>query len=135
MEIMKTYPAQITRVIDGDTVMAHIDLGFDVSVSKAIRLFGIDTPESRTTDPIEKRFGIMAKDALTRRLNETKGRVELRCPPEETDKFGRVLGELWQDDLNINQWLVDHHFAVQYVGLNKDEIRDQHVQNRAFFDH
>lgn len=130
---MKSYSAQVTRVVDGDTVVATIDLGFDVSVTKSIRLYGIDTPESRTSDPEEKRFGLMAKEALVRQINETDGRVTLRCPSDETDKFGRVLGELWKDDLlNINQWLVDQRLAVRYFGLNKDDIRDQHLKNRAF---
>jgi micrococcal nuclease len=132
---MKSYSAQVTRVVDGDTVVATIDLGFDVSVTKSIRLYGIDTPESRTSDHEEKRFGLMAKDALTRQLNKSNGRITLRCPDDETDKFGRVLGELWQDDdLNINQWLVEQHLAVRYFGLNKDDIRDQHLKNRTFFD-
>jgi micrococcal nuclease len=98
-------------------------------VSKRVRLFGIDTPESRTTDSEEKRYGVLAKHVLEERLARSNMQIDLHMQ-HDTDKFGRVLAELWQANDNVNQWLVDNHYAVQYFGLNKDQIKNQHLNNR-----
>jgi len=125
----REYPAKIIRVVDGDTVDAEIDLGFDITLRKRVRLYGIDTPESRTSDPVEKRFGLLATHELNTRLQDTDYYVSLKTFGE--DKFGRVLGELWQLNENLNQWLVDEHHAVAYTGeINRNDLRTQHHQNR-----
>lgn len=130
---MRAYPALITRVVDGDTVDAVVDLGFDLKWTKRIRLYGIDTPETRTSDADEKARGLRAKHALEERLRATQYRVELRVPTEaHVDKFGRVLGQLWQQrdrsidgesdepvDVNLNRWLIDHGYARSYFGQSK----------------
>lgn len=121
---MRAYPAFITRVVDGDTVDAVVDLGFDLKWTKRIRLYGIDTPETRTSDADEKARGLRAKHALEERLRATQYHVELRVPTgAHVDKFGRVLGELWQNGeepvTNVNRWLVDRGFARSYFGQSK----------------
>lgn len=126
----REFPAQVTRVVDGDTVDVVIDLGFDINIRKRVRLYGIDTPESRTSDLVEKRFGLLATSALVTRLQATDNYVSLKTFGE--DKFGRVLAELWQLNENMNQWLLQNHHAVPYTGeTNRANLQALHLQNRA----
>ena len=123
----------ISKIVDGDSINACINLGFDIQVTKPIRLVGIDTPEVRTRDDEEKRYGFLAKSQLEK-ICDTADSLFLRCV-EEKDKYGRVLAELWirngDTDTCVNQWLCENHYAVPYEGQNKDEIREQHVANRS----
>ena len=112
---MYTYKAKLDRVVDGDTVDAYIDLGFDISVHKRIRLAGIDSPESRTRDLEEKAKGLASKDRLIDLLKDGKFTLESK----EVGKYGRVLGVLLIDDannnfININNTLVEEGYAVEY---------------------
>ena len=135
------YNIDVKRVVDGDTVDVLIHLGFDIHLEKRIRLFGIDTPESRTSDQVEKIYGKMAKNALinwvTKNLDddEHQPEVELHIYDEDDEgKYGRTLGEIWVDDTNVNQWLVDNHYAVKYHGQSKDDIKEEHIKNREILD-
>ena len=124
----------MVKIIDGDTVDVDIDLGFGIWMHKErIRLLGIDTPESRTRDKEEKKYGLAAKKYLTEMLND-EGGIVLKTKKDAEGKFGRILGELWRTtdnaDKSINQYLVDEHHAVQYYGQSKDEIVEQHLENR-----
>ena len=122
---------KIVKVIDGDTVDVDIDLGFGVWLHKErVRLYGIDTPESRTSDVQEKFFGQRAKAFLEKWV--TAGDVTLRTKTYDAKgKFGRILGELWYAGThNINQKLIDNHHAVAYHGQSKEEIQEQHLKNR-----
>ena len=112
---MYTYKAKLDRVVDGDTVDANIDLGFDISIHKRIRLAGIDTPETRTRDKEEKTKGLASKSRLIELLK--KGSFILES--NEVGKYGRVLGTLHIDDININETLVEEGFAVEYWGGTK----------------
>ena len=112
---MYTYKAKLDRVVDGDTVDAHIDLGFDITIHKRIRLAGIDTPESRTRDLEEKKRGLASKDKLIELLGDGSFILESK----EVGKYGRVLGTLLKEDLNINDTLVQEGFAVEYWGGKK----------------
>ena len=112
---MYTYKAKLDRVIDGDTVDAYIDLGFDITIHKRIRLAGIDTPESRTRDLEEKERGLASKQRLTDLLKDGEFVLESK----EVGKYGRVLGVLLIDDLNINETLVEEGYAVEYWGGKK----------------
>jgi len=126
---MYVYKAKLDRIIDGDTVDAVIDLGFDVSVHKRIRLAGIDTPESRTRDLEEKERGLASKARLVEMLEGGEFILESK----EVGKYGRVLGTLFiekeTDDnltaepqimkVNINETLVREGYAVEYWGGKK----------------
>ena len=112
---MYTYKAKLDRVVDGDTIDVNIDLGFDITVHKRVRLAGIDTPESRTRDLEEKKRGLAAKYRLTEILDKGSLQVESK----EVGKYGRVLGVLLIDDLNINKTLVEEGYAVEYWGGKK----------------
>lgn len=134
---MYEYRCKIVRVVDGDTVDVDIDLGFGLWLKKQrIRLYGIDTPESRTRDKVEKRFGLKAKEYLKERIQE--GAV-LKTRLDKRGKFGRILGEfivLEDDDnsVNVNEEMIHKHHAVAYYGQSKDEIKKAHIVNRTFFD-
>jgi len=122
--------AKVERIVDGDTMDVVFDLGFDVLLRARIRLFGIDTPESRTRDLTEKVFGLASKDYLKHRVSEAKTVVCKTHVADERGKFGRVLGEIWCDGVNINQRMVDEGYAVAYYGENKDLVEEQHMKNR-----
>ena len=115
---MYTYKAKLDRVVDGDTIDVNIDLGFDISVHKRVRLAGINAPESRTKDLEEKKKGLASKA----RLIELLDKGDLVVESKELGKYGRVIGDLtiYPDNLdlpiNINETLVDEGHAVEYDG-------------------
>ena len=118
----------IVKIIDGDTFDCIMDLGFDVLLEARVRMYGIDTPESRTRDLEEKKFGLLAKDWLGNHLND-----DIIISTEldiEKGKFGRVLGTVWAEGININEKMIDEHMAVRYHGQAKSDIEDEHLNNR-----
>jgi micrococcal nuclease len=125
---MYEYNCEVKRVVDGDTVDVVIDLGFDIAYSSRVRLFGIDTPESRTRDKDEKARGLISKDFLKSYLD--KGGVVIRTRKDKKGKFGRVLGEMVVEDININELMIKEHHAVKYHGQSKDDIEAEHLVNR-----
>ena len=121
---MYTYKAKLDRVIDGDTIDANIDLGFDITIHKRIRLTGIDTPESRTRDLEEKARGLASKARLVELLGDGDFILESR----EVGKFGRVLGTIYtiaEESININDTLVEEGYAVEYHGGKKKKKVDK----------
>jgi len=129
---MYEYRTKVSRVVDGDTVDVDIDLGFGVWMKKErIRLLGIDTPESRTRDKEEKKYGLAAKEFLKKALGTSP---ILKTTKDGKGKFGRILGEFIVEvegnRININQLLVDNHHAVEYQGQSKETIKEQHLANR-----
>ena len=127
---MYEYKCKLVRVVDGDTVDIDIDLGFGVWLRKQrIRMYGIDTPESRTSDYVEKIYGLAAKEFLVKWTNS--GDLSLKTFKDGKGKYGRILGELWYGgEHNINQLLIDNHHAVKYHGQSKEEIAEEHLANR-----
>ena len=133
---MYEYRVDIVRVVDGDTVDVDIDLGFGVWLKKQrVRLYGIDTPESRTRDLNEKKYGLMAKEYLKERISN---RAILKTRLDGKGKYGRILGEFIVLDnevrVNVNQEMIDNHYGVAYYGQSKKEIAEQHLINYTFFD-
>ena len=122
----------ITKIVDGDTVDVNIDLGFSTVLKKQrVRLMGIDTPESRTRDLVEKLFGKASKKHLTHLLSE--GNITLVS--HDKGKFGRILGELFvhnEDEsvINVNKQMILDHHAVEYTGENKDTTTERHMEHR-----
>lgn len=126
---MHTYKCKMVRVVDGDTVDVDIDLGFGIWLRKQrIRMYGIDTPESRTSDPIEKVYGKAATAYLVNWTNA--GGLTLKTHKDGKGKYGRILGELWYGDVNINIKMIEEHHAVRYHGQSKQEIAEEHLANR-----
>ena len=113
----------VGRVVDGDTIDADIDLGFDISLTKRIRLAGIDTPESRTKDLAEKELGIDAKNWLKHRLEEAKDIIIRTQLPDSTEKYGRIIGNLYinGEDVPLNQQMITEGYALPYDGGTKDK--------------
>ena len=131
---MYEYRCKVVKIIDGDTVDVDIDLGFGVWMHKErVRLYGIDTPESRTRDLEEKKYGLSAKAFLTGMLDDPAG-IILKTHKDATGKFGRILGELWRTtnyaDQSINDYMVEKHHAAAYMGQSKTHIEEQHLKNR-----
>ena len=115
---MYEYKATIRRVVDGDTVDVTLDLGFNIMYNIRIRLLGIDTPESRTRDLEEKKRGLAAKDRV-KELCPVGSSVTLKTTKDGRGKFWRILGEIFVDDINVNQQLVSEGHAVEYFGGKK----------------
>tara|TARA_B100000941_G_C28277508_1_gene434754 strand:- start:216 stop:545 length:330 start_codon:yes stop_codon:yes gene_type:complete len=109
---MYLYNAKLVRVIDGDTIDAVIDLGFDVWVKKRVRLYGINTPETRTRDLNEKQAGIAAKKRLQELIDNSGGTFQIQS--HGIGKYGRCLGTLFIDDANINVLLLEEGLAEKY---------------------
>ena len=131
---MYEYRCNIVKIIDGDTVDVDIDLGFGVWMkNERVRLYGIDTPESRTRDLEEKKYGLLAKSFLIRMLGD-EGGIVLKTHKDAEGKFGRILGELWRTtdfaDKSINDYIIEKHHAVAYHGQSKDDVKTAHLENR-----
>ena len=112
---------QITKVIDGDTIDADIDLGFDISLTKRIRLAGVDTPESRTSDANEKKYGLEAKEWLKHKV-ENAGHILIKTElPDSTEKYGRIIGHLFVNDqeTSLNDQMIVEGYAWTYDGGTK----------------
>ena len=120
----------IKKIIDGDTFDCIMDLGFDVLLEARVRMMGIDTPESRTRDLEEKKFGLLAKEYLTEKL-ATEDLIVTTEVDNEKGKFGRILGWVWADGINVNQNMIDENMAVAYHGQSKDDIEQAHLNNRT----
>tara|TARA_R100000353_G_scaffold24297_3_gene20944 strand:+ start:3020 stop:3442 length:423 start_codon:yes stop_codon:yes gene_type:complete len=127
---MYEYSCEVKRVVDGDTVDVILDLGFDVSYSCRIRLYGIDTPESRTRNKDEKARGKMAGAFLKEAIENGKKVVIQTKLKDSKGKYGRVLGEVVVDDININKLMIQCHLAVAYHGQSKEDVEAEHMKNR-----
>ena len=127
---MYEYKCEVTRVVDGDTIDCILDLGFSILHKCRVRLYGIDTPESRTRDLDEKARGKLASKFLE---DSIKNGTEIILRSELKDskgKYGRVLGSIVVDDLDINQAMVAQNLAVKYFGQSKADVEAEHMLNR-----
>lgn len=128
------YHAKVNKVIDGDTINVDLDLGFNIILSnQSVRLLGIDTPESRTSDKIEKVFGTLSKNKVKEFIDRCEGQVILQTVLSDSEeKFGRLLGKIInsKDNTVLNDWLITSHYAVAYNGENKDKVAQAHLSNR-----
>ena len=130
---MWTYRCKLRRVVDGDTVDVDIDLGFGIwQMNERVRIMGIDTPESRTRNKIEKKFGLAAKAKLKSILGKitvlkttiNKKGVDMK------GKFGRVLGDFLVDGKQVTEIMCKTGHAVPYFGGAKADTQKQHMKNR-----
>jgi len=112
----------VTKVVDGDTIDADIDLGFDISLTKRIRLAGIDTPESRTTNLKEKALGLESKEWMKKTLANAKDILIKTELPDSTEKYGRIIGHLFINgqETSLNNQMIDEGYALAYDGGTKD---------------
>ena len=130
---MYEYKVNIVKIVDGDTVDVDIDLGFGMWIKdERVRMMGIDTPESRTRDKVEKKFGLASNQRLKSMLGK-KGILKTQVNKKGEDmkgKFGRILGDFVVDDKMATEILVEEGYAVAYFGGSKDEVQAKHLENR-----
>jgi len=131
---MFEYNFKLKKIVDGDTIDVDIDLGFGVWLrNQRIRMMGIDTPESRTSDDEEKVFGLMAKQRLTNLIADAK---VLKTYNDERGKYGRILGEVICYFAAEDRWagsseiMIKEGHGVAYHGQSKDDIAEEHLANR-----
>lgn len=131
---MYTYRCKLVKVVDGDTVDVDIDLGFGVWLKdERVRLYGVDTPESRTRDLEEKKYGLAAKKFVENFTDDEW--LILKCNGYDSKgKFGRILGEIYRtsnfSNISLNELLVEKHLGVRYHGQSKEDIAKEHINNR-----
>ncbi len=132
---MYEYRCKVLRVVDGDTVDVDIDLGFGIVLKdERVRIMGIDTPESRTRDKVEKLFGLASKARLKELIGGKSGpilKTQINKKGEDMKgKFGRILGDFVVEDRMVTDILVEEGHAVAYFGGSKEEIQKKHLANR-----
>jgi micrococcal nuclease len=133
---MYEYHSVLRRVVDGDTVDVDINCGFDIILSnQRIRLYGIDTPESRTRDLEEKKCGKLASQYIEDHI-KVGSTFTLRTHLDGKGKYGRILGELicfvpeFDREMSLNDAMIMKKLAVKYFGQSKKDIEDEHLKNR-----
>jgi len=131
---MFEYNFKLVKVVDGDTIDVDIDLGFGIWLKKQrIRMMGIDTPESRTSDDEEKVYGLLAKERLIKLIADAK---VLKTYNDERGKYGRILGEIICYYAAEDRWagsseiMISEGHGVAYHGQSKDDIAEEHLANR-----
>ena len=130
---MYEYRCKINKVLDGDTVDIDLDLGFNIVLTgQRVRMSGIDTPESRTSNQEEKVRGMLSKKKLAEKLPAGSWqKIQTLKSENVDDKFGRILGVfIMEDGKNLNQWLIDNNYAVLYQGENKTLVQEMHQYNK-----
>lgn len=130
---MYEYKAKVVKIVDGDTVDVDIDLGFGIVLTdERVRMMGIDTPESRTSDKVEKVFGLAAKERVKKLLEKDVVLKTFAAKDGEDmkGKFGRILGDFIIGDKMLTEILIEEGHAVKYFGQNKADIERGHFSNR-----
>ena len=132
---MYEYRCKVLRVVDGDTVDVDIDLGFGIVLKdERVRIMGIDTPESRTRDQVEKLFGLASKARLKELIGGRSGpilKTQINKKGEDMKgKFGRILGDFIVGEKMLTEILIEEGHAVKYYGQNKADVERGHMSNR-----
>jgi micrococcal nuclease len=124
---------QIIKIVDGDTIDVDIDLGFSISYSQRLRLAGIDTPESRTTDKLEKTLGLESKEYLKYKFKDAKDIVVKTEKPDSSEKYGRILGWVYVNGntKSVNEQMIEDGYAWGYMGETKVKDFDALAKQRA----
>ena len=126
---------EVRNVVDGDTVDVVIDLGFDILFASRVRLAGIDTPESRTTDKAEKALGLEAKEYLKKQLKDAKSVVIRTEKMNSSEKYGRILGWVYinGESESVNNKMIKDGYAWGYLGETKVKDFDALKKARVKF--
>lgn len=132
---MYEYRVKVLKIVDGDTVDVDIDLGFGIVLKdERVRLMGIDTPESRTRDKVEKQFGLAAKNRVKELLANKSGpilKTQINKKGEDMKgKFGRILGDFKVNGKRVTEILAEEGHCVPYFGGSKEETQAAHEVNR-----
>jgi micrococcal nuclease len=130
---MYQYKCKIIKVLDGDTVDIDLDLGFNIVLAnQRVRMAGVDTPESRTSNKEEKPRGLLSKKKLAEKMPVGSWQIiETQKSDNNDDKFGRILGVfILEDGTKVNDWLIKNNYAVAYKGENKELTQAEHQANK-----
>jgi micrococcal nuclease len=138
MQTQNEYDVVLLKCVDGDTVDVDIDLGFGIWLKdERVRIMGIDTPESRTSDKVEKLFGTAAKERLKELLKDGGKLIttENKHGEDMKGKFGRILGDFYVERYEgqrekVTDIMIEEGHCVAYFGGSKDEIQMKHMANR-----
>lgn len=130
---MYEYKATVKRIIDGDSLILDIDLGFYMFMNETkIRLFGLDTPEMNAEDPLLRLQGVLATRYLFDNLN-IGDKVTIKTVLDKREKYGRLLATIFtKEGLNINEGLLKNKLAVPYHNLTRDEQIQKHYENQEY---
>jgi micrococcal nuclease len=125
------YVRKVENVVDGDTIDVLIDLGFDILFASRVRLAGIDTPESRTSDKAEKVLGLESKEYLKKYLKDAKSVIIKTEKMDSSEKYGRILGWVYVDGdtESINDKMINDGYAWGYMGDTK--VKDFEALKKA----
>ena len=134
MSQQNKYDVTVVKVVDGDTVDVDIDLGFKIQLKdERVRIMGIDTPESRTSDKVEKLFGLAAKERLYSLLEKDAKLIttEDKSGEDMKGKFGRILGDFRAADGRlVTEIMIEEGHCVPYFGGSKEDTQEAHMKNR-----
>jgi micrococcal nuclease len=112
------YNAEVKKVVDGDTFDIIIDLGFDTLKKGRVRLYGVNTPESRTKNLEEKKIGLAAKEFTDQWLTSSGHKVKIETIINKNEKYGRVLAKVWNDaGACLNDDIIAAGLAIEYFGV------------------
>ena len=134
MSQQNEYDVTVVKVVDGDTVDVDINLGFNIQLKdERVRIMGIDTPESRTSDKVEKLFGLAAKERLYSLLEKDAKLIttEDKSGEDMKGKFGRILGDFRAADGRlVTEIMIEEGHCVPYFGGSKEDTQEAHMKNR-----
>lgn len=112
------YNADVKKIIDGDTLDIVIDLGFDTLRKTRVRLYGVNTPESRTSNLEEKKLGLAAKEFTEQWIINSGNKIKLQTIIDKNEKYGRVLAMVWNDNNEcLNKDIISSGLAREYFGI------------------
>jgi len=119
------YNAEVKKVVDGDTFDIIIDLGFKVKLDARVRLYGVNTPESRTKDLEEKKMGLAAKEFTDQWLTAANLKVKIETVIDKNEKYGRVLARVWNESgACLNTDIVASGLAREYYGVGDKTFKE-----------
>jgi len=119
------YNAEVKKVVDGDTFDIIIDLGFDTLKKGRVRLYGVNTPESRTSNAEEKKMGLAAKEFTDQWLTKANHKVKIETIIDKNEKYGRVLARVWDESGNcLNEDIIKSGLAREYFGVGNKTFEE-----------
>lgn len=119
------YNAEVKKVVDGDTFDIVIDLGFDTLKKGRVRLYGVNTPESRTSNVEEKKMGLAAKEFTDQWLTKANHKVKIETIIDKNEKYGRVLAKVWDEAGNcLNDDIIASGLARAYFGVGDKTFQE-----------
>jgi micrococcal nuclease len=119
------YKAEVKKVVDGDTFDILIDLGFDTYRHGRVRLYGINTPETRTKNLEEKKMGLAAKEFADQWIKKSNNKVKIETILDKNEKYGRILARVWNEDGEcLNTEIVNVGLAKEYFGVGDKTFQE-----------